>query len=91
MGSFIVVLDEDEKTRDKLASVAKKKDLKHLILSTYEPDGPEGFEVAKEADVTVVLYREFAVLANHAFRKGELNDEAVERIVADLPKILTKK
>jgi hypothetical protein len=91
MGSFIVVLDEDEKTRDKLASVAKKQDLKHLILSTYEPDGPEGFEVAKEADVTVVLYREFAVLANHAFRKGELNDEAVERIVADLPKFLTKK
>jgi hypothetical protein len=28
------------------------------------------------------------VKANHAFRKGELSEGAVEKIVADVPKIL---
>jgi len=30
------------------------------------------------------------VQANHAFRAGELTDEAIDKIVADLPKILQK-
>ena len=89
--SVVVVLNDQENVRGQLEQIAKKQALKHLILSTFDSEGPEGFKVAKEADVTVVLYREFAVLANHAFRKGELNDQAIERIVADLPKILKKK
>jgi hypothetical protein len=91
LGSFVVFLNDKESLRAKLDEVAKKQALKETILSTFDPSGPEGFKVAADADVTVVLYREFAVLANHAFRKGELNDEAIERVVADLPKILKKK
>jgi hypothetical protein len=30
------------------------------------------------------------VKANHAFKKGDLNDKAIEAIVADLGKILLK-
>jgi hypothetical protein len=30
------------------------------------------------------------VKANYAFRKGELNEKAVEAIVKDIPKILEK-
>jgi hypothetical protein len=37
-----------------------------------------------------VLYREHEVKANHAFRKGELTAAAAEKILSDLPKILTK-
>jgi hypothetical protein len=90
LGSFAVFLSDKEELRDELAVASKKHGLKHLILSTERPAGPEGFNVSPEADVTVVLYREHEVKANHAFRKGELNDAAADRMLADLPKILPK-
>lgn len=90
MGSFVVFLNDREELKQQLKDTAKKQSLQQIVLSTMEPSGPEGFEVAKDADVTVVLYRDFAVQANHAFRTGELTDEAIDKIVADLPKILQK-
>ena len=39
-------------------------------------------------EVTVVLYTKRTVKANHTFKKGELNDKAIDAIVADLAKIL---
>ena len=41
--------------------------------------------------MTVVLYTDMKVKANHAFRKGELSDKDVDAIVAEVPgKILPK-
>lgn len=91
MGSFVVFLSEKEGLKEQLEAVAKKHGLKHIVLSIDAPAGPEDFNVAKESDVTVVLYREHLVKANHAFRNGELNDAAVEKIVGDLPKIVEEK
>jgi hypothetical protein len=91
MGSFVVFLSADAELPAQLKKLAGKHSLKHLVLSVYDPAGPDGFQVAKEADVTVVLYREFIVGANHAFKKGELSDVASAKIVADLPRILEVK
>ncbi|HEX5106034.1 MAG TPA: hypothetical protein VFV87_19580, partial [Pirellulaceae bacterium] len=91
LGSFVVFLSEKEGLKEQLENVAKKQGLNHIILSTYDPAGPEGFKVAKDSDVTVVLYRQHLVKANHAIRKGELNEQAVEKIVGDLPKIVGEK
>ena len=91
LGSFVVFLSEKEGLKEQLANVAKEQGFKQIILSTYDPAGPEDFKVAKDSDVTVVLYREHQVKANHAFRKGELNEQAVEKIVGDLPKIVGEK
>ena len=41
--------------------------------------------------MTVVLYVEGTAKVNYAFRKGELNDKAIDAIVADVPKILPGK
>lgn len=90
MGSFAVFLNDRESLKQELKDTAKKQSLQQIVLSTMEPAGPEGFEVAKDADITVVLYRDFAVQANHAFRASELTDVAIDKIVADLPKILQK-
>jgi hypothetical protein len=88
LAGFVVFLTSDERLPDELEAAAKKQGLKHVVLSIFDPAGPEGFKVAKDADVTVVLYENHRVKANHAFQKGELTDEAVGRILADLPKIL---
>jgi hypothetical protein len=90
MGSFVVFLSEKEGLAESLAAAAKKAKLRHTVLSIDKPAGPEGFKVSSDADLTVVLYREHDVKANHAFRKGELNDEASQKVLADLAKILGK-
>lgn len=90
LGCFVVFLGEQEKLQPILAEVARKQRLKHVILSIDAAAGPAGFNVARDADVTVVLYREHAVRANHAFAKGRLTDQSADAILADLPKILKK-
>lgn len=91
MGSFAVFLSDREELASELSQAAAKSGLKHLVLSIDQPAGPDGFRVAADADLTVVLYNKYDVLANHAFRKGQLTDKAIERILDDLPKILPKK
>jgi hypothetical protein len=90
MGSFAVFLNDKQDFSAQLEKLAKQQSLKHLVLSIHDPTPPDGFEVSNEADVTVVLYREFKVKANHAFRKGELTAAAAEKILADVPKILAE-
>ena len=43
--------------------------------------------ISKDAEVTVLLYTNFEVKANHTFRKGELNPAAISKVVADVAKI----
>ncbi len=88
MGSFVVYLSDDEALADQLKSFAEKEGLKNTILTIDNVAGPKGYEVAKDADVTVVLYNKRKIESNHAFKKGELNAKAISAILADIPKIL---
>ncbi len=88
MGSFVVFLGEKDGLETQLKKLAEEAGLKYTILSIDNPAGPEGYKVAKEADVTVVLYSERTVKSNCAFAKGGLNEKAVESIVAELPNLL---
>jgi hypothetical protein len=90
MGSFVVFLSDDEKLPDQIKTLAEKEGLKNIVLTVDNPAGPGGYKVAKDADVTVVLYNHRNVKANHAYRKGELNDNAVQQVVAEIPKALFK-
>src|SRR5476651_1554235 len=91
MGSFVVFLSDEEKLEAKLKSLGEKEGLKKCVLSIDNPAGPKGYNVAKEADITVVLYNQRKVIANYAFKKGDLNDAAIAKIMADVPKILESK
>src|SRR5262245_10627918 len=91
MGSFVVFLSDDEKLEKKLKELAKKEKLQHTVLTIDNPAGPKGYDIAKDADVTVVLYTHRNVKANYAFRKGELKSQDVMAIVKDISKILPEK
>jgi hypothetical protein len=89
MGSFVVFLNDDEGFTKKLKDLAKTEGLKECVLTVVDNKaGPSGYDIAKDADITVVLYDRRTVKSNHSFRRGELTPQAVDRIVADLPKIL---
>jgi len=92
MGSFVVFLNGDEGLDKKLKDLADKQKLEKIALAIDNPAGPKEYNIAKEADITVVLYvgayTKGAVKVNYTFKKGELNDKAIEKILADVPKIL---
>ena len=91
MGSFVVFCSDDEGLENKLKDLAKKQNLKKIVLTIDNRAGPPGWEIAKDADVTVVLYTKKTVKANYAFKKGELKDKDVANIIADVKKILPDK
>ena len=89
MGSFVVFCNDDEKLPDKLKDLATKEKLKKCILTVEgRKAGPSGYDLNKDADITVVLYTKRTVKANHAFKKGELKDKDIDKIIEDLSKIL---
>ncbi len=87
MGSFVVFLNDDQALEKDLKKLADQKALKHTVLSIDNAAGPQNYNVSKDADVTVVLYRERKVKANYAFKKGEMKKGDVEKVVADIAKI----
>jgi hypothetical protein len=91
MGSFAVFLNDDESLEKRLKEFADKEKLEKLVLTIDNPAGPKAYKIAKEADITVLLYSKGEVKANYAFRKGEMKDEDVQKIVADLSKILPEQ
>ena|SRR5437660_634437 len=91
MGSFVVFCSDDEGLEAKLKDLAKKEDLKKVVLTIDNPQGPQRYKIAKEADVTVVLYEKQKVKSNYAFKKGALQEKQIEQIVGDLSKILPDK
>lgn len=90
MAAFVVLLTDDpDKLEPKLEALAKEKEIKNTPLTLMEnPAGPPAYKIAKEADVTVMLWVGGKVVANHAFPKGKLNQAAIDKIVEDTAKIL---
>ena len=89
--SFIVFLTDEENAKDKLKGLADKEAIKNTVLTIDNVPGPPNYHIAKDADVTVVLYTQRNVKANYAFKKGELKDKDIDTIVADVAKITPAK
>jgi hypothetical protein len=73
-----------------LAELAKECHLNHITLATYAAAGPTRYKLAADAEVTVLLYSHCSVKANHSFKKGELTEASVAKVLSDLPLILTQ-
>jgi len=87
--SFVVIIPKKGyKPSEDLKKLASSASIKHVPLTVGEsPDGPPDYEIAKYADITVLMWKGHKVKANRAY-KGELADEDIHSIVADIPKVL---
>jgi predicted TIM-barrel fold metal-dependent hydrolase len=88
--SFVVILtDKGEKAADDLRKLAKDASVKNVPLTLHQ-DAAElpSYEIAKEADFTVLMWSGHKVKVNHAY-KGELTEKEIRAIVDDIPKILS--
>lgn len=91
LGGFAVFLDASDPLTEKLRAAAASAELKKIVLATEAETQVAEYRAAAEAEVTVMLYVRHQVKANFAFRTGELNDAAIEKIVSALPQILDVK
>jgi hypothetical protein len=89
--SFAVFMSDDESIEKKLKEFADKDKIQQCILTIDNPAGPKDYKIEKEADVTVLLYVGKKVKVNHSFKKGELNDDAIAKVLKDVPKIFEKE
>jgi hypothetical protein len=89
--SFAVFMSDDEGLEKKLKELAEKDKIEKCILTIDNPSGPKAYNIAKDADVTVLLYVNKTVKVNHAFKKGELNDDGIAKVLKDVPKIFEKE
>ncbi len=88
--AFVVVLTDDaDKTSDALKALARDQKIEHVPLTVLEsPAGPPAYQIAKEAGVTVLMWRGAEVKANRAYAAGALTDADIPKILGDLPAIL---
>jgi hypothetical protein len=86
---FVVVLTrEGDKVAGDLKTLATDAGIKHVPLTMHQdPAEVPAYEIAKDADVTVLMWKGAQVKVNHAY-KGELTDKDIRAIVADIPKVL---
>lgn len=91
--AWVTLLHEDQPSFDpQVVAWAKKNALRHVPVAVFEDvTGPPAYLLARAADVTVLLSVKQQVMANYAFRTGELNDAAIQQIMQMVPKLVAGK
>jgi hypothetical protein len=90
-----VVFVSDEKDRaaldKKLANWADEAKLMNVVVCRDEPGGLAGYDLDKEAEVTVIVYDKLRVAKKHTFGKDKLTDNDVQTIVSEARSLVEKK
>jgi hypothetical protein len=90
--AWMTVLGEKTISLDDLSKWSKQAGVKTVPTGVFDDSiGPPTYKLHNEAEVTVLLYVKQKVVANFAFRAGELNDESIKKIVETLPRLTEKK
>ena len=90
MRGWITFLADDQTKMDpQIVKWAKEHAISNVPCAVFEDTvGPPTYLLHKEADVTVILSVKKSVVANFAFRNGELNDAAIGEIGKSIPRIV---
>jgi hypothetical protein len=90
--SWLTLVQPDQTKVDaQIVKWAKQHAVSKVPISVFEDlVGPPSYKLTREAEVTVLLAVNEKVVANFAFRAGELTDARVEEVLKAVPGI-TKK
>ena len=88
--AFVVLITDDpEASTSELEDLAEKYEIENIPLTLFDGiSGPEGYDISEDAEVTVMMWADKRVAVNHAFGPGELDEDAVEKVVEDAKKHL---
>ena len=90
---FVVFIAEDtDALEPQVSKLATEKKISATPLTVFKGvDGPDGYEIAKGADVTVLMWVGGEVKANLSFAPGKLEEKAITHLTEDVKKILAAK
>ena len=91
LGVFVVFCSDDPGLKQQLQNLIAKLGLKNIVLSvsTQNAQGPPRYRVAREADLTVVVYQNYSqVAANFVLDSEDLTADRTNDIVKSLRKVL---
>jgi hypothetical protein len=91
--SWVTFLSDDQLGLDpRVVDWSKRHAIRNVPLGICEDlDGPPSYRLTREADVTVLLFVKQKVVANYAFRAGELTDDKSALVLKSLPQILGER
>jgi hypothetical protein len=91
--SWITFLADDQTSMDpKVVKWAQNYAVSNVPCAVFEDTvGPPAYLIARDADVTVLLALNKKVVANFAYRAGELDTAAIQAIVKTIPKLVNVK
>lgn len=91
LAAFVNLLGDNESAlEDNAKALGKKAKAPRvpIVVPVEYENGPADYGINPDAEVTVIMAVKGKVVANHAFAPGKLDGKGVEKILADVPKIL---
>ena len=90
MAAFVVLLTDDpDGAETQLKKAAKQHKIAKTPLTVFDGKaGPKPYKLAKDADVTVMMWVDSEVKVSQAFAKKSLNADSIKSLVDDTQKIL---
>jgi len=90
--AWTTVIAADQTAMDaKIVEWSKKHATGNVPIAVFEDKvGPPAYRLSPDADVTVLVSVKRSVVANFAFRGGELNDAAIDDIAKAVAKVAAK-
>jgi hypothetical protein len=88
--AWVTFLSADQLSLDpRVVQWGKKYALRSIPLGVFEElGGPPSYRLAQDAEVTVLLFVKQKVVANFAFRAGELTNDKIADVIKALPRIV---
>jgi hypothetical protein len=85
-------LVQEAKAREDLIArlQARAEKLKNVVVCCFPAEGPKDYKINEKAEVTVIFYNLFEVLANFAHKEGQLQTKDVEAILKKVDDTLDK-
>lgn len=92
MRAWMTVLGERTIGLDDLGRWATRSGLKSVPVGVFDdPVGPPSYKLADDADVTILLFENRKVVANFAFRAGEIDATALQQVSEQLARLGGRK
>jgi hypothetical protein len=90
---WVTFLSDDQTAMDpEVVKWGRKSGVRDVPLGVFEhADGPPSYKLSRDADVTVLLFVKAKVVANFAFRPGELTEEKAAEVLKALPQVVGGK
>lgn len=90
MAAFVVLLtDQPEAKEAELKAVASKQGIKKTPLTTFDgPAGPPTYKIAKDAEVTVMMWVGGTLTVNEQLKASDLSEAKINSIVNQTKSIL---